>query len=138
VRRNKGMWGNIEIGAIYRRIRTHYLCFTYAPIFTNTLVFSCSERTDEGLVEVTSSCPCKVPKFHVNSLALSSSAVRPLFPTLTDITREKTGGKTVIIIGVTNRPDSLLRIAGRFAREFCLNMPDDVRREKHYYTPDYF
>jgi len=131
------MWGNIEIGAIHGRIRTSYLCFTYTPVFTDTLVFSCSERTNEGLaVEVTFSYPSyKVPKFHVNSLTLSSSAARPLFPTLANLTREKTSGKPVIIIGATNRPDSLyqaLRIAGRFDREICLNMPDEVRREKYY------
>ena len=29
VQRNKGMWGNAEIGVvIYGRIRTRYLCFT--------------------------------------------------------------------------------------------------------------
>lgn len=29
------------------------LCFNYTPMFSDTLVFNCSERTKEGLVEVT-------------------------------------------------------------------------------------
>ena len=86
------------------------------------LIWSCSERTNEELaVEVTFSYPSyKVPRFHVNSLTLSSSTARPLFPTLTDLTREKTCGKAFIIISAINRPNSLyqaLRIVGRFSRE---------------------
>jgi ATP-dependent 26S proteasome regulatory subunit len=39
-----------------------------------------------------------------------------------------------MIIGATNRPDSLdpaLRRAGRFDREICMNVPDDIAREKY-------
>ncbi|PWW74742.1 AAA-domain-containing protein [Tuber magnatum] len=49
------------------------------------------------------------------------------------LTLEKTGGKPVMIIGATNRPDSLdpaLRKAGRFDREICLKVPDEVGKEK--------
>lgn len=41
--------------------------------------------------------------------------------------------KPVIIIGATNRPDTLetaLRRAGRFDREICLGIPDEAAREK--------
>lgn len=50
-----------------------------------------------------------------------------------DLSLEKTNGKAVMIIGATNRPDSLdpaLRRAGRFDREICMGVPDDVGREK--------
>jgi ribosome biogenesis ATPase len=50
-----------------------------------------------------------------------------------DLTLEKTGGKTVIVIGATNRPDSMdaaLRRAGRFDREILMNVPDDSARER--------
>jgi ribosome biogenesis ATPase len=44
---------------------------------------------------------------------------------------QKEGGDRVVVIGATNRPDSLdpaLRRAGRFDREVCLGIPDkDVR-----------
>ena len=109
-----------------------FMFYLYStPIFTDTLVFSCSERINEGLVvEVTFSYSSyKVPKFNANFLTLSSSAAGPYFP------REKTGEKPVIIIGARNRADSpnqALRIAGRFGREIWLSMADKVRREKHY------
>jgi ribosome biogenesis ATPase len=47
---------------------------------------------------------------------------------------EKTDGKPVLIIGATNRPDSLdpaLRRAGRFDREICMNVPDDHARARY-------
>lgn len=40
----------------------------------------------------------------------------------------------VLVIGATNRPDSLdpaLRRAGRFDREICLGIPDEGAREKY-------
>jgi len=40
----------------------------------------------------------------------------------------------VLVIGATNRPDSLdpaLRRAGRFDREICLGIPDEAAREKY-------
>lgn len=44
---------------------------------------------------------------------------------------ENTGGKPVVVIGATNRPndlDSALRRAGRFDREICLGVPDLAAR----------
>lgn len=44
---------------------------------------------------------------------------------------DKTGGKVVMVIGATNRPDSLdgaLRRAGRFDREICLGVPNEIGR----------
>lgn len=43
----------------------------------------------------------------------------------------KEGGDHVVVIGATNRPDSLdpaLRRAGRFDREVCLGIPDKDAR----------
>lgn len=42
----------------------------------------------------------------------------------------------VLVIGATNRPDSLdpaLRRAGRFDREICLGIPDEAAREKYVF-----
>src|SRR5271155_123373 len=50
-----------------------------------------------------------------------------------DLSLGKTDGNPVMIIGATNRPDSLdpaLRRAGRFDREICMNVPDDHARER--------
>jgi len=52
---------------------------------------------------------------------------------LKDVSMEHTGNKPVIIIGATNRPDSLdiaLRRAGRFDREISLGIPDQNARER--------
>ena len=46
---------------------------------------------------------------------------------------ENTGGKAVMVIGATNRPDSLdpaLRRAGRFDREICMSVPDKNARAR--------
>lgn len=48
-----------------------------------------------------------------------------------DLSWDKTEGKAVVLIGATNRPDSLdaaLRRAGRFDHEICMNVPDDMGR----------
>lgn len=50
-----------------------------------------------------------------------------------DLKPENNEGKPVLIIGATNRPDSLdpaLRRAGRFEKEICLTVPDEEAREK--------
>lgn len=57
--------------------------------------------------------------------------VAQLLTSMDELSMEKTGGKPVIVIGATNRPDSLdaaLRRAGRFDREICLNVPNEVSR----------
>ncbi|KAF8621996.1 hypothetical protein AX15_007350 [Amanita polypyramis BW_CC] len=50
-----------------------------------------------------------------------------------DMSWEKTDGRPVIVMGATNRPDSLdpaLRRAGRFDHEISMGVPDDEARAK--------
>lgn len=50
-----------------------------------------------------------------------------------ELSWEKTGNLPVIVIGATNRPDSLdsaLRRAGRFDHEIAMSVPDEVGREQ--------
>lgn len=57
--------------------------------------------------------------------------VAQLLTLMDELTLEKTDGKPVIVLGATNRPDSLdsaLRRAGRFDREICLNVPNEDQR----------
>jgi len=66
--------------------------------------------------------------------------VAQMLTCMDDVTRENTGGRHVMIIGATNRPDSLdaaLRRPGRFDIEIYLGVPDEVGREKYDTTPDY-
>lgn len=47
---------------------------------------------------------------------------------------DKTDNKPVIVIGATNRPDSLdsaLRRAGRFDHEISMGVPDDNARAQY-------
>ena len=55
-----------------------------------------------------------------------------------DLSWDKTDNKPVLIIGATNRPDSLdpaLRRAGRFDREISMGVPDEEAREKYVCLP---
>ncbi|KAG9235468.1 P-loop containing nucleoside triphosphate hydrolase protein [Amylocarpus encephaloides] len=59
--------------------------------------------------------------------------VAQMLTCMDDMALEKTGGKPVIIIAATNRPDSLdpaLRRAGRFNKEINLGVPNEHAREK--------
>lgn len=57
--------------------------------------------------------------------------VAQLLTSMDELSLDNTNGKPVIVIGATNRPDSLdpaLRRAGRFDREICLNVPNEISR----------
>lgn len=55
------------------------------------------------------------------------------FPSFVDLNSLSVSAQ-VLVIGATNRPDSLdpaLRRAGRFDREICLGIPDEGARLKY-------
>ena len=55
-----------------------------------------------------------------------------------DLSWEKTDNKPIVVIGATNRPDSLdvaLRRAGRFDHEISMGVPDDEARAKYVFSP---
>ena len=59
--------------------------------------------------------------------------VAQLLTCMDDLAWDKTDGKPVMVIGATNRPDSLdpaLRRAGRFDHEIALGVPDEAGREQ--------
>lgn len=61
-----------------------------------------------------------------------------LLTCMDSLTIENTGGKPVVVIGATNRPndlDSALRRAGRFDREICLGVPDLAARARILQVP---
>jgi ribosome biogenesis ATPase len=71
------------------------------------------------------------PKRETASREMERRIVAQILACMDDITLEKTGGKPVIVIGATNRPDALdpaLRRAGRFDREIALGVPDENAR----------
>lgn len=73
------------------------------------------------------------PKRESAQREMERRIVAQMLTCMDDLTLEKTNGKPVVIIGATNRPDSLdpaLRRAGRFDKEILLSAPDEAGREK--------
>ncbi|KAH9096834.1 hypothetical protein LEN26_017296 [Aphanomyces euteiches] len=73
------------------------------------------------------------PKRENSSRGMEKRIVAQLLTSTDTLNLENTGGKPVLIIGATNRPNDLdpaLRRAGRFDREICLGIPDEAARER--------
>lgn len=73
------------------------------------------------------------PKRETAQREMERRIVAQLLTSLDDLSWEKTDGKPVMIIGATNRPDSLdpaLRRAGRFDHEIAMGVPDEDGREQ--------
>ena len=101
-----------------------------------------SEEQIRGLFsQAAQSAPCVVfideidaitPKRETAQREMERRIVAQLLSCLDDLGRDGSGSG-VLVIGATNRPDSLdpaLRRAGRFDREVCLGIPDGPAREK--------
>ncbi|TDH70904.1 hypothetical protein CCR75_002923 [Bremia lactucae] len=72
------------------------------------------------------------PKRESSARGMEKRIVAQLLTSTDSLNLDNTGGKPVILIGATNRPDALdsaLRRAGRFDREICLGIPDEAARE---------
>uniref|UniRef100_A0A8B9CBF6 Nuclear VCP like n=1 Tax=Anser brachyrhynchus TaxID=132585 RepID=A0A8B9CBF6_9AVES len=72
------------------------------------------------------------PKREVASKDMERRIVAQLLTCMDDLNNLAATAQ-VLVIGATNRPDSLdpaLRRAGRFDREICLGIPDEAAREK--------
>ncbi|KAL4109820.1 hypothetical protein PRIC1_001515 [Phytophthora ramorum] len=73
------------------------------------------------------------PKRETSARGMEKRIVAQLLTSTDSLSLANTGGKPVVLIGATNRPDALdsaLRRAGRFDREICLGIPDEEAREK--------
>ncbi|XP_007426351.1 nuclear valosin-containing protein-like isoform X1 [Python bivittatus] len=72
------------------------------------------------------------PKREIASKDMERRIVAQLLTCMDDLNTLATAAQ-VLVIGATNRPDSMdpaLRRAGRFDREICLGIPDEAAREK--------
>ncbi|XP_071595846.1 nuclear valosin-containing protein-like [Heliangelus exortis] len=97
------------------------------------------QKLRELFEQAMSSAPCVLfideidaitPKREVASKDMERRIVAQFLTCMDDLNNVAT---QVLVIGATNRPDSLdpaLRRAGRFDREICLGIPDEVAREK--------
>ncbi|KAF6073556.1 nuclear VCP like [Phyllostomus discolor] len=101
-----------------------------------------SEQKLRGLFErAVSNAPCVLfideidaitPKREVASKDMERRIVAQLLTCMDDLNSVAATAR-VLVIGATNRPDSLdpaLRRAGRFDREICLGIPDEASRER--------
>ncbi|KAL9042109.1 MAG: hypothetical protein Q9214_003883, partial [Letrouitia sp. 1 TL-2023] len=73
------------------------------------------------------------PKRESAQREMEKRIVAQLLTCMDELALEKLGGKAVIVLAATNRPDSLdpaLRRGGRFDKEINLGVPDESMREK--------
>lgn len=73
------------------------------------------------------------PKRETVQREMERRIVAQLLTCMDDVSLERTGGRPVMVIGATNRPDSLdpaLRRGGRFDHEICMSVPDQEARER--------
>ena len=73
------------------------------------------------------------PKRESAQREMEKRIVAQLLTCMDDLALEKTGGKSVIVLAATNRPDSLdpaLRRGGRFDKEINLGVPNEAVREQ--------
>ncbi|NXY47011.1 NVL protein, partial [Ceuthmochares aereus] len=99
------------------------------------------QKLRELFEQAVSSAPCVLfideidaitPKREVASKDMERRIVAQFLTCMDDL-NNLNATTQVLVIGATNRPDSLdpaLRRAGRFDREICLGIPDEAAREK--------
>ncbi|CAM9122040.1 unnamed protein product [Chrysoparadoxa australica] len=100
-----------------------------------------SEQKLRELFQLASeSAPCIVfmdevdaitPKRETSNRGMEKRIVAQLLTCLDSLAPENTGGRPVLVVGATNRPndlDSALRRAGRFDREIMLGVPNEQAR----------
>ncbi|KAM7050040.1 nuclear valosin-containing protein-like [Molossus nigricans] len=99
------------------------------------------QKLRELFEQAVSNAPCVLfideidaitPKREVASKDMERRIVAQLLTCMDDLTNVAATAR-VLVLGATNRPDSLdpaLRRAGRFDREICLGIPDEASRER--------
>jgi ribosome biogenesis ATPase len=119
---------------------------SFIPISAPSIVSGMSGESEKKLrecfEEAKKMAPCLMfideidaitPKRESAQREMEKRIVAQMLTCMDDLALEKTGGKPVIILAATNRPDSLdpaLRRAGRFNKEINLSVPDEAAREK--------
>ena len=113
-----------------------------APSIVSGMSGESEKKLRELFEEAKSVAPCLIFMDEIDAITpkrdggaqreMERRIVAQLLTLMDELTLDKTGNKPVIVIGATNRPDSLdsaLRRAGRFDREICLNVPNEAQRE---------
>lgn len=112
-----------------------------APEVVSGVSGESEQKLRELFTQAVSNAPCIVfideidaitPKREVASKDMERRIVAQLLTCMDDLNNMPATAQ-VLVIGATNRPDSLdpaLRRAGRFDREICLGIPDEASRER--------
>ena len=113
-----------------------------APSVVSGMYGESEKKLRELFDEAREKAPCLVfidemdaitPKRESAQREMERRIAAQMLTCIDDLTLDKTGGNPVMIIGAANCPDTLdpaLRRARRFDREICLNVPDEIGREK--------
>jgi ribosome biogenesis ATPase len=113
-----------------------------APVIVSGMSGESEKKIREVFDEAKELAPCILfideidaitPKRETAQREMERRIVAQLLTCMDDISLEKTDYKPVILIGATNRPDSLdpaLRRAGRFDREISIGVPDEAARAR--------
>ncbi|ORY74851.1 P-loop containing nucleoside triphosphate hydrolase protein [Protomyces lactucae-debilis] len=113
-----------------------------APSLVSGMSGESEKKVRELFEEAKQLAPCLVfideidavtPKRENAQREMERRIVAQLLTCMDSLSLDKTDGKPVLIIGATNRPDSLdpaLRRAGRFDREICMSVPSELSREQ--------
>ncbi|KAK9760047.1 Ribosome biogenesis ATPase rix7 [Basidiobolus ranarum] len=113
-----------------------------APSVVSGMSGESEKKIREIFQEASEMAPCLMfideidaitPKRETAQREMERRIVAQLLTSMDDLSWEKNNYKPVLIIGATNRPDSLdsaLRRAGRFDREIALSVPGEEAREK--------
>ncbi|XP_027631039.1 nuclear valosin-containing protein-like isoform X2 [Tupaia chinensis] len=112
-----------------------------APEIVSGVSGESEQKLRELFEQAVSNAPCIVfideidaitPKREVASKDMERRIVAQLLTCMDELNNVAATAR-VLVIGATNRPDSLdpaLRRAGRFDREICLGIPDEASRER--------
>ncbi|KAF7730849.1 hypothetical protein EC973_001367 [Apophysomyces ossiformis] len=113
-----------------------------APSIVSGMSGESEKKIRDVFEDARSNAPCLLfideidaitPKRETAQREMERRIVAQLLTCMDDLSWDKTNNKPVMIIGATNRPDSLdaaLRRAGRFDREISMGVPDEKAREK--------
>ena len=113
-----------------------------APSIVSGMSGESEKALREHFEEAKRMAPCLVfldeidaitPKRESAQREMEKRIVAQLLTCMDDLALEKTGGKAVIVLAATNRPDALdpaLRRGGRFDKEINLGVPNEAVREQ--------
>ena len=117
----------------------------FIPISAPSIVSGMSGESEKALRDVfeeaKKTAPCIIfideidavtPKRDTSQREMEKRIVAQLLTCMDDLSFEKTGGKAVIVLAATNRPDALdpaLRRGGRFDKEINMGVPSEAVRE---------